>query len=99
LTLTKIIRTRINSKETAIMLPKNVLNYLDQAAKEARTQLPDRNSSLFLAGVLDSFSLVDFVTVLESECGIKVDDADLRPENFDTIAKVEAFVERAGVTK
>ena len=81
------------------MLTKNILDYLDQAAKEARTQLPDRNSSLFLAGVLDSFSLVDFVTVLENELGIKVDDSDLRPENFDTISKIEAFIERAGVTK
>ena len=26
---------------------------------------------------------------------IKIDDADLRPGNFDTIAKVEVFVERA----
>jgi acyl carrier protein len=49
---------------------------------------------LFLAGVLDSFSLVDFVTVLESECGIRVSDDDMRPENFDTLAKVEAFVAR-----
>jgi acyl carrier protein len=77
------------------MLPKTVLSYLNQAAEEARTELPGRHSSLFLSGVLDSFALVDFVTLLEGECGIRVDDAELRPENFDTIAKIEAFVERA----
>jgi len=44
--------------------------------------------------VLDSFTLIDFVTLLESECNIKIDDADLRPENFDTIAKVEGFIRR-----
>ena len=76
------------------MLTEGVMAFLNQAASEARTDLPDRNASLFLSGVLDSFTLVDFVTVLESECNIKIDDTDLRPENFDTIAKVEAFVSR-----
>ncbi|HZS05832.1 MAG TPA: acyl carrier protein [Blastocatellia bacterium] len=79
------------------MLPQTVMSYLGEAAQAARTTMPDRNDSLFSAGLLDSFSLVDFVTLLESECGIKVSDSELRPENFDTIAKVEAFIERANV--
>ncbi len=77
------------------MLPATVMSFLNQAAAETRNELPGRDSSLFQSGVLDSFTLVDFVTLLESECNIKIDDADLRPANFDTIAKVEAFVERA----
>jgi acyl carrier protein len=76
------------------MLTQGVIAFLDQAATEARIGLPDRNSSLFQSGVLDSFTLVDFVTLLESECNIKIDDSDLRPENFDTIARVEAFIDR-----
>lgn len=77
------------------MLPQGVMNFLQQAAKEARTELPDPNSSLFQSGVLDSFTLVDFVALLEGEYNIKIDDADLRPENFDTIGKVEEFIGRA----
>ena len=77
------------------MLPTTVMNYLQQAAQQARTELPAYNASLFSAGVLDSFALVDFVALLESECGIQVADAELRPENFDTLAKVESFVTRA----
>lgn len=77
------------------MLTTGVMSFLEDAARQARTPLPDHNSSLFLAGVLDSFSLVDFVTLLEIECGIRISDNDLRPENFDTLAKVESFVERA----
>jgi acyl carrier protein len=77
------------------MLTENIMAFLNDAAKEARTELPDHNSSLFQSGVLDSFTLVDFVTLLESECQIKINDADLRPENFDSIAKVEAFIDRA----
>ena len=77
------------------MLPETVLNYLQQSAKQARTELPAYNASLFSAGVLDSFALVDFVALLETECGIRVADAELRPENFDTMAKVETFIVRA----
>ena len=76
------------------MLTDSVMDFLGQAAAEARIELPDRNSSLFQSGVLDSFTLVDFVTLLESECKVKINDADLRPENFDTIAKVEDFIRR-----
>jgi len=76
------------------MLPQGVITFLDRAATEGRTSLPDRDCSLFLSGILDSFTLVEFVTVLEKECGIRVDDAELRPENFDTISKVEDFVRR-----
>jgi acyl carrier protein len=77
------------------MLPETVTSYLNQAALQMRTRMPERDESLFLSGLLDSFSLVDFVTLIESECGIKVDDKDLRPENFDTIARVESFIARA----
>ncbi|HKF58714.1 MAG TPA: acyl carrier protein [Blastocatellia bacterium] len=76
------------------MLPQGVIAFLDRAATEGRTSLPDRDCSLFLSGILDSFTLVEFVTVLEKECGIRVEDADLRPENFDTISKVEDYVRR-----
>ena len=79
------------------MLTTGVMSFLEEAARQARTALPAPDGSLFLAGVLDSFSLVDFVTLLESEFGIRIPDADLRPENFDTLAKVEAFIARARV--
>ncbi|HJQ69311.1 MAG TPA: acyl carrier protein [Blastocatellia bacterium] len=78
------------------MLPEPVMTFLSQAARQARADMPDRDSSLFTSGLLDSFTLVDFVAVIESECGVRVDDHDLRPENFDTISKIESFIERLG---
>ncbi|MGH9761886.1 MAG: acyl carrier protein [Blastocatellia bacterium] len=77
------------------MLSESLMQFLREAASGARVSLPDRDSSLFLSGVLDSFSLVDFVTVIEAEYGIKVDDPDLRPENFDSIARVEQFIDQS----
>ena len=81
------------------MLPDSIMAFLNEAALQSRTKVPDRDASLFLSGVLDSFSLVDLVTVIESELGIRVDDADLRPETFDTISRVETFIARATLAK
>ena len=81
------------------MLPDSIMAFLNEAALQSRTKVPERDASLFLSGVLDSFSLVDLVTVIETEFGIRVADSDLRPENFDTISRVEAFIARATVTK
>ncbi len=78
------------------MIPDSVRAYLTDAARAARTSLPDDDGSLFRAGVLDSFSLVEFVALLEDTCGIRVEDAELRPETFETIGKIGAFLERAG---
>jgi acyl carrier protein len=80
---------------TTNMLNQTVLSFLTNAAADAHVTLPDTDASLFLSGVLDSFTLVDFVAVIENEYGIRVDDADLRPENFDTIQLVERFITRA----
>jgi hypothetical protein len=61
--------------------------FLNEAALQSRTKVPDRDASLFLSGVLDSFSLVDFVTVIESECASRSRDADLRETSH--ISRVE----------
>ncbi|MBL8206980.1 MAG: acyl carrier protein [Blastocatellia bacterium] len=79
------------------MLSPSITNYLQQAAREARTEMPERTTSLFDAGLLDSFSLVEFVSLLEEEYGVRVSDAELKPSNFDTIAKIEAFVSQTKV--
>lgn len=79
------------------MLSPSIINYLQQAAREARVEMPERTVSLFDAGLLDSFSLVEFVSLLEEEYGLRVNDAELKATNFDTIAKIEAFVSKTKV--
>ena len=79
------------------MLSPAITNYLQQAAREARTAIPEPDASLFDAGLLDSFSLVEFVSLIEEEYGLRVSDAELKPSNFDTMAKIEAFVNKTKV--
>jgi acyl carrier protein len=53
----------------------------------------DPDESLFESGVLDSFALTDMVGALEKEFSIRIPDSDLTPRKFDSIARIEAYIE------
>ena len=60
----------------------------------SKTPLPTSASdSLFDAGVLDSFSLVDLVAALERNFGIKIPDSDLNPRQFDSVERIEQYLQ------
>ncbi len=53
------------------------------------------SNGLMSKGILDSFALVTVITFVEEHVGIEVPTADLTFENFDTVQKICAYVERA----
>ena len=54
-----------------------------------------RDSDSFLEkGVLDSTGVLELVAFLDQAFSIKVDDAELVPDNFDSINAICAFLER-----
>jgi acyl carrier protein len=73
-------------------LPQGVIDFLNESAQSNGAEQPRAGDNLFKMGVLDSFALVDFVTVLEQECGIRIPDSDVNPANFETIEAVESYV-------
>jgi acyl carrier protein len=54
---------------------------------------PGADESLFESGILDSFALPDMVSAIEREFKIEVPDADLNPRKFDSVARIEAYLE------
>ena len=54
---------------------------------------PDVEESLFEAGYLDSFALADMVVELEKEFAVKVPDSDLSPRKFDSVARIESYLD------
>ena len=58
-----------------------------------KSALPDADESLFDSGFLDSFALPDMVSALEREFGIKIPDADLNPRKFDSVSRIETYLE------
>jgi len=53
----------------------------------------DDEESLFESGLLDSFALPDLVSALELEFSIKVPDRDLNPRKFDSIARIDTYLQ------
>jgi len=54
---------------------------------------PAPDESLFESGLLDSFTLTDIVSALESEFAIRIPDSDLTPRKFDSVARIEAYLQ------
>jgi acyl carrier protein len=54
--------------------------------------LPDDDTSLSDAGVVDSAGVLTLILLLEERFGIKVEDAEVHPDNLDSIAKLGTFI-------
>jgi acyl carrier protein len=73
-------------------LAPEVIEYLNQTAQREGLAVPQAGDDLFATGILDSFSLVEFISVVEQAYAIKVPDADVNPGTFQTIEKIENYV-------
>jgi acyl carrier protein len=57
---------------------------------------PDPDESLFDSGLLDSFALPDMVSALEKEFAVKIPDSDLHPRKFESVSRIESYLESHG---
>ena len=52
------------------------------------------DASLLREGIIDSLGVVELVEFLQTRFGVKVEQQEVRPDNFDSVAKLAAFVRR-----
>lgn len=74
----------MDNKERILAIVRKVSN---------NNTLPEPDQSLFDTGFLDSFALPDLVADLEREFGIKIPDSDLNPRKFESIARIQSYIE------
>lgn len=53
----------------------------------------DDQESLLEQGIIDSLTMVDLITFLESSYKIRIEDDEMTPENFDSLSAIVALVE------
>ena len=53
-----------------------------------------RDESLIAGGLLDSLAVVELTTFVEDAFGVKVEDEEVVPANFETIQKIAEFIAR-----
>jgi acyl carrier protein len=68
-----------------------IVNIVKQVAGKPIDPAPEE--SLFESGALDSFTLADLVTALEKEFAVKIPDSDLTPRKFDSVTRIEAYLQ------
>lgn len=56
--------------------------------------LASDDTSLLESRVLDSTDVLELIVFVEGRFGIKVEDDEVVPENFDSVNKVQDFVTR-----
>ncbi len=54
----------------------------------------DDDASFLEEGIVDSVGIMELVTFVEDNFGFSVNDEDLTPDNFDSVAKLTDYIER-----
>ena len=65
--------------------------------REDRAAISD-TESLIDAGLIDSTGVLELVAFLEGELGLRMADAEIVPENLDSIRAIVGFVESKRAT-
>lgn len=74
---------------------KNVVRkfILDNFAMGGGVSVAD-DTSFMESHILDSTGFIELITFIEETYGITVDDAEMLPENFDSLANIDGYVAR-----
>jgi acyl carrier protein len=76
-------------------LDSAVTAFLRRPAEQAEAPTPHDDTDLFAEGILDSFSLLEYVSLLEQEYGIEILEADIRPDNFRSVRVTHDYLARS----
>lgn len=52
------------------------------------------DASFLEEGIVDSVGVMELVAFVEEKFGLRIDDADVTPDNFDSVNKLAAFIRR-----
>src|SRR2546427_3094966 len=95
--------SRLQHKESATRLTSqhfmNTQNLIERFIIDeilpagARTTI-DPDAPLISSGIIDSLGLLRLISFLEEKLGVMIGDGDVVPEHFETVAKIDDFVER-----
>jgi acyl carrier protein len=61
------------------------------AGRKGRKEIDD-TSDLISSGVVDSLGLMQLIAFLEERLGIKVNDEDVTPDNFESVDAILSFL-------
>lgn len=78
---------------------QHILEFILKRFPLARKRNPDFGYDLLANGVIDSLGVLDLVSMLEKDFGVVVNDDELTPENFQSVADIARFVDSKHAVK
>ena len=82
-----------NENETGSRIRSFIIKQFPLARKQPSLE---NESSLLESGIIDSLGVLDLVSFIEKEFKITITEEDLLADNFESIAKMTAFVQSKG---
>jgi acyl carrier protein len=68
--------------------------FIAERLLQDRTATIDPEENLLDRGAIDSVGLLNLITFVEQQTGIRVPEDEMIPENFESVVAIEAFVGR-----
>jgi acyl carrier protein len=69
-----------------------ITDYIVRERSDLRIKSIDPSTSLLDTGVLDSVFLVQLVAFLEERFGVRIDQSDVTPGNFESVETIDRLV-------
>ncbi|MFZ6028821.1 MAG: acyl carrier protein [Chloroflexota bacterium] len=74
---------------------EKIRTYIAEKILFSKNGYPHADDASFLdEGIVDSTSILELVMFIEENFGISVDDAEITPDNFDSVKKLADYVRR-----
>jgi acyl carrier protein len=72
-----------------------IKEYIAQNLLFSDNGYPYKDETSFLQeGVIDSVGVMELVTFVEEKFGVKVEDQEIIPDNFDSVKNLSAYIRR-----
>lgn len=78
---------------------ENIRHFLIDSKLMRKGQVVTDEQSLLESGIIDSLAVLELSTYLAKTYGVEINEDDLIPENFDSLAAMKAYVERKTTPK
>ncbi len=77
------------------VVEEEIKDYISKNILFSKNGYPYPNDmSLLEEGIIDSMNVLELVTFVEQAFGVNVEDADIVPENFDSVSNLYRYVLR-----
>jgi len=83
-----------SERQMAMSVIDDVRQFMQTELKVARADAVRPEDRLVDRGIVDSIELMQIAGFVETKYGIAVPDTDVVPENFGSLAALEAYVQR-----